>query len=173
MIWKGRFQQGNRPFCNYLRSKRRRRVIRLMAMDVVQKDHLEQIDTEVSRFRDMRRIGQPWHLITRILLIAMAPIATFFVMDGPSRLGWPFLMQQYFAILLAMGLPLIFLITPPFKRAAKNRLPWYDIVLAILGCGIALYLAFFYPTILMRIGIITPDRVIGGTIAILFIIEAE
>ena len=142
-----------------------------MATDVVQKDIVEQIDTEVSRFRDMRRIGQPWHLITRVLLIAMAPVACFFVMDGPSRLGWEFLMQQYFAILLAMVLPAIFLMTPPFKGAAKDRLPWYDIGLAILSCGIALYLAFFYPDILMQIGIITPERVILGTIAILVIIE--
>jgi TRAP transporter 4TM/12TM fusion protein len=142
-----------------------------MATDVVQKDIVEQIDTEVSRFRDMRRIGQPWHLITRLLLIAMAPVACFFVMDGPSRLGWQFLMQQYFAILLAMVLPAIFLMTPPFKGAAKDRLPWYDIGLAVLSCGIALYLAFFYPDILMQMGMITPDRVILGTIAILVVIE--
>jgi TRAP transporter 4TM/12TM fusion protein len=143
-----------------------------MPTDRVQKDIVEKIDTEVSRFRDMGRIGQPWHFITRVLLIAMAPVGCFFVMDGPSRVGWAFLMQQYFAILLAMVLPLIFLMTPPFKGAAKDRLPWYDIGLAIVSCGLALYLAVFYADILMEIGIITPDRVILGTIAILVVVEA-
>ncbi len=101
-----------------------------MATDMVEKEIVEQADTEVSRFRDMRRIGQPWHFITRALLTVMAPVACFFVMDGPSRLGWEFLMQQYFAILLAIVLPAIFLMTPPFKGSAKDRLPWYDIGLA-------------------------------------------
>jgi TRAP transporter 4TM/12TM fusion protein len=143
-----------------------------MTADVVPKEMGEQFNLETSRFRDMRRIGQPWRVIVRILLIAMAPVACFFVMDGPSRLGWDFLMQQYYAILLAMVLPLIFLMTPPFRGSAKDRLPWYDIGLAILSCGIAVYLASFYPAILMRMGMITPDRVILGTIAILVVLEA-
>jgi TRAP transporter 4TM/12TM fusion protein len=143
-----------------------------MATDMVEKEIVEQADIEVSRFRDMRRIGQPWHFITRALLIAMAPVACFFVMDGPSRLGWEFLMQQYFAILLAIVLPSIFLMTPPFKGTAKDRLPWYDIGLAVLSCSISLYLAVFYGDILMTIGVITPGRVILGTVGILVIIEA-
>ena len=143
-----------------------------MTSDLAQNEVAGQVHTELSHFRDMRRIGGPWHLITRILLIAMAPIASFFIMDGPSRLGFSFLLQQYFAILLAMVLPLIFLMAPPFKRSAKDRLPWYDIGLAILGCGISLYLAALYPDLLMEIGVITPDRVILGSIAILVILEA-
>lgn len=81
-------------------------------------------------------------------------------------------MQQYLAILLAIVLPLIFLMTPPYKGAAKDYLPWYDVALALLGFGIALYVALHYPAIVVKMGIITLDRVILGTIAILLIIEA-
>lgn len=81
-------------------------------------------------------------------------------------------MHQYFGILLAMALPLIFLMTPPSKGAAKDKLPWYDVALAVVGCGIGLYVALLYPEIVFRMGVITPDRVIMGTIAIIIVVEA-
>jgi TRAP transporter 4TM/12TM fusion protein len=142
-----------------------------MTTELVPEDIIKKIDTEVSRFRNMRRIGQPWHLITQILLIGMAPVACFFILDGPSQLNWTFVMPQYYAILLAMVLPLIFLMTPAVA-GTKDCLPWYDIALSIISCAVALYIVFFYPDILMRMGVITPDRVIIGTIAIIVILEA-
>ena len=123
---------------------------------------------EVSRFRTL---SGRLRILTKVLLIAIPIVGIFFVMDTPSYLGWSILMEQYYGLFLAMVLSCVFLLVPPTKRAARNRVPWYDVILSILGVGVGLYVAVLYPDILWAIGIITPDRVIMGTIAIVLILE--
>jgi TRAP transporter 4TM/12TM fusion protein len=132
----------------------------------------EDLPSDTPRFRSLESMPKPLGLLIKIFLIAVAPVGCFFILDGPGSLGWSFLMQQYYGIILAMMLPPVFLLIPMYKGAYKKRLPWYDILLAILAFGIGLYIVIFYPDILRRMGVITPDRVIMGTIAIVLIIEA-
>jgi TRAP transporter 4TM/12TM fusion protein len=125
-------------------------------------------EPEVSRFR---RLSKRLRLLTKLLLIALPVAGVFFIMDTPSYLGWDFLREQYYGIVLAIVLSCVFLLIPPTKGAARNRLPWYDVILSILGFMVGLYVAIFYPEILWSLGIITPDRVIMSTIAILLVLE--
>lgn len=123
---------------------------------------------EVSRFRTL---SGRLRLLTKVLPIAIPIVGIFFVMDTPSYMGWSILIEQYYGLFLAMVLACVFLLVPPTKRAARNRVPWYDVILSILGVGVGLYVAVLYPNILWEIGIITPDRVIMSTIAIVLILE--
>ena len=123
---------------------------------------------EVSRFRSL---GKGLRLLIKLLLITLPVAGVFFIMDTPSYLGWDFLREQYYGLVLAIVLASVFLLVPPTKGAARNRVPWYDIILSILGFGVGLYVAILYPEILSRLGIITPDRVIMSTIAILLVLE--
>lgn len=123
---------------------------------------------EVSRFRTL---GGRLRILTKVLLIAIPIVGIFFVMDTPSYLGWSILREQYYGLFLAMVLACVFLLVPPTKRAARNRVPWYDVILSILGVGVGLYVAVLYPNILWAIGMITPDRVIMSTTAIVLILE--
>jgi TRAP transporter 4TM/12TM fusion protein len=123
---------------------------------------------EVSRFRSL---SKRLRVLTKLLLIALPVVGVFFIMDTPSYLGWDFLREQYYGIVLAIVLACVFLFVPPTKRAARNRVPWYDAILSILGFGVGLYVAIFYPEILWQLGVITPDRVIMSTIAILLVLE--
>jgi TRAP transporter 4TM/12TM fusion protein len=123
---------------------------------------------EISRFRNLSR---RLHLLTRLLLIAVPLVGIFFIMDIPSYLGWDLLRGQYYGIVLAIVLCSVFLLVPPTKRAQRDRVPWYDVVLSILGFGVGLYVAILYPSILSWLGIITPDRVIVSSVAILLILE--
>jgi TRAP-type uncharacterized transport system fused permease subunit len=93
------------------------------------------------------------------------------MLDIPFYLGWAIMKEQYFGIFLALVLGCIFLVVPPTRGAARDRVPWYDVILSILGLGVGLYLALLYPKILERLGVITFDRVILSTIAILLIFE--
>lgn len=127
-------------------------------------------ELEGPRFRPPAVLG-PWRWVTRVLLTGLAPVGCFFIIDAPSYLGWPFLREQYYGIILAIVLPCVFLLVPPTKRLVRV-LPWFDILLAIAGFGIGMYVAVLYPQILRLLGIITPDRVIMGTIAILLVLEA-
>jgi len=125
-------------------------------------------ETEVSRFRSLSKRLQ---LLTKLLLIFMPVVAVFFIMDASSYLGWAFLKEQYYGFFLAIAFASVFLLVPATKGAARNRLPWYDVILSLLGSGVGLYVAILYPEILWRVGVITPDRVIISTIAILLILE--
>ena len=49
--------------------------------------------------------------------------------------------NQYYYLLLALLVPLSFLVFPAGRRAADDRVPWYDIALFALTLSIAIYLA--------------------------------
>jgi len=125
-------------------------------------------EPEVSRFRSL---GKRLKLLTKLLLIAVPVVGIFFIMDTPSYLGWDFLREQYYGIVLAIVFACVFLLVPATKEAPRNRVPWYDVILSILGFVVGLYVAILYPKILRWLGIITPDRIIISTIAILLILE--
>ena len=52
--------------------------------------------------------------------------------------------EQGLAVLLGIALAIVYLIFP-FKRGEPRRaVPWYDVVLALLGMGAMIYLSFRY-----------------------------
>lgn len=126
------------------------------------------IELEISRYRTL---SGGWRVLIKLLLSAIPVAGCFFMLDIPFYLGWAIMKEQYFGIFLALVLGCIFLVVPPTRGAARDRVPWYDVILSVLGFGLGLYVALFYPRILERLGIITPDRVILSTIAILLIFE--
>jgi TRAP transporter 4TM/12TM fusion protein len=125
-------------------------------------------EPEGSRFRSL---SKRLRLLTKLLLTFLTIAAVFFIMDTPSYLGWDFLREQYYGIVLAIVLSCVFLLVPPTKRSARNRVPWYDAILSIIGFGVGLYVALLYPRILWWLGIITPDRIIVSSLAILLVLE--
>lgn len=49
--------------------------------------------------------------------------------------------NQYYYVLIALLVPLSFLIWPAVKGTARERVPWYDLVLFAAGVAIAIYFA--------------------------------
>ncbi|MCJ7594368.1 MAG: TRAP transporter fused permease subunit [Desulfobacterales bacterium] len=111
--------------------------------------------------------------LTRMTFIAMPLVGCFFVMDIPFYFEWAVLREQYYGLILAMILPCTFILVPMTKTAPRDRIPWYDLILALLGVVIGLYIAIFYQQIALSLGTITPDRVILGTIGLALIVEAS
>ena len=130
---------------------------------------MNSVRSEGSRYRTLGRHTQ---FLTKALLIAIPVLGIFFIMDTPSYLGWLFLREQYYGLFLGLVFCTVFLVVPPTKRAPRNRIPWYDVILSILGFGVGLYVAVLYPGILKRMGAVTPDRVLLGTVAILLVLES-
>lgn len=124
---------------------------------------------EASRFRML----SGWlSVLTRTLLIAIPLVGIFFIMDAPSYLGRSILIEQYYGLFLAMVLASVFLLVPPTQGSARDRVPWYDAVMAILGVAVGLYVAILYPEILWSIGTITLERIVMSTIAVVLVLEA-
>ena len=65
-------------------------------------------------------------------------------LDIPFYLGFAVLREQYYGLMLALLLPCAFLLVPFSKNSPKDRVPWYDFILALLGVIVGLYLAIFY-----------------------------
>lgn len=135
---------------------------------MIERGKMAEIDREISRFRNLNR---DLRFFTRILLILLPLAGIFFIMDTPSYLKWSFLREQYYGIVLTLVLPLTFLLIPATNKAPRDRIPWYDAILSILGAIVGLYLVILYPKILTRLGIISLDRIFISGIAILLILE--
>ena len=103
----------------------------------------------------------------------MPVVGCFFIMDIPFYLELSILREQYYGLILAMVLPCTFIIVPMTKKSLRDRVPWYDIILAVLGAVVGLYIAIFYWNINLDLGTVTLDRVIIGTIALALILEAS
>jgi TRAP transporter 4TM/12TM fusion protein len=92
------------------------------------------------------------------------------IVDVPAR-----------GIHLAFGLLLCFLMFPAARSLAAKRIPVYDVILALLGCGCALYLFLGYEGLVKRDGILLEIDVFGfmfpfeailGGIGIVLLLEA-
>src|SRR5690606_16370902 len=81
-------------------------------------------------------------------------------------------MEQYVGLVFGLILAATFVGTPSRKNEIKNILPWYDCILSVLSLGVGMYVAIFYPKILLFFGYVTPDRVLFGILAILLVLEA-
>src|SRR4030042_3633094 len=129
---------------------------------------MEGTEPGIARFRSL---SGGWGTFTRVQLIAIPLVGSFFILDIPFYLGMAVLIEQYFGIFFALLLGNLFLLFPANKRAANDRVPWYDLILTILSFVVGLYIVILYPKVLFELGKVSPDKVILGTIAIFLILE--
>lgn len=102
----------------------------------IEKIAREKIKTEVvSRYR--RLTGIP-RLISIVLTAAGIGIAIFYVFRF-TPCGIVLYDTAYFFILIALLLPLAFLLIPATQKVSGDRIPWYDSLAAALIFGIAFY----------------------------------
>jgi len=73
---------------------------------------------------------------------------------------------------LAFALGLIFLLFPAVKNLKRDRLPFYDAILALLGVGVGLYWVIEYNDLVLRAGAYTLVDFIVGGVAIVLVLEA-
>ncbi len=75
------------------------------------------------------------------------------------------------SIHLAFVFALVYLMYPASKKMSKDKFKWYDMCLAVLGAGVALYLTFNFQSLLLRAGDQTTLDIVIGGIAILLVLE--
>ena len=67
---------------------------------------------------------------------------------------------------------LAFLLFPPTKKSPRNTLPWYDVVLGILGAACWLYIVVNFQSIVRRTGAYVPFDIAVGIVGILILFES-
>ncbi len=122
----------------------------------------------------VRRIENLWvNGLQRLLLMAIPILSLLFAFNVPSRMGMAILQEQFLGIILVAVLASVFISRPATVNSPRTKLPWYDVILALLSVAVGGYLAIYYPRIVNDIGEMTADKVIMGTIALVLVMEAS
>ncbi|MBW2066721.1 MAG: TRAP transporter fused permease subunit [Deltaproteobacteria bacterium] len=118
----------------------------------------------------MNRIARA---LTHFLGISIPIVAIIFVLDIPLYLkGISLFNQQYLAIFWAQVVALIFLTKPASRKRNREKIARYDLFLALLTLAVGLYVALFYPSILLTLGTLTLFKTLIGLLAVLLVIES-
>lgn len=82
--------------------------------------------------------------------------------------------QIHRSVFIALVLFLAYLLYPARKNAPKNtnKVPWYDLVLAVVSSASFLYMAFNYEKLVMQAGSYTQIDILIAIVAILLLMEA-
>lgn len=124
---------------------------------------------QVSRIRQFS--GTLRYVIAGIA-IAMCVYSIFVVAHGPVYIGWAWSTYiPHRAVHLAFGVLLIFLLVPASKGAPRNKIPWYDILLLIMGLAPCVYRVLFADEIVSHLGTIPPIDIIMAMMLLVVVIE--
>ena len=86
--------------------------------------------------------------------------------------GWLFFNEQYMGLFLGLALFATFLLVPPKRGASQHEVPWFDLLFALAGLAVGLYILIEYPQLVNTLGDIHQTGVILGSITILLLAEA-
>jgi TRAP transporter 4TM/12TM fusion protein len=111
-------------------------------------------------------------LIEKILLICIPVSGIMAILDIFLYFGKSVWVEQYMAVFLGLIMTLVPLLIPATKASPRDKLPWYDAILSVIGFGVGFFVVVFYPDIVATSGLTPLDRTIMGAIAILFILES-
>ena len=126
----------------------------------------------MEKYDSESRVRRPLGVMAIIVSIIAISFSVFQFYTGGFGL---LLALKQRAVHLAFALTLIFLLYPGFKEGYdkdKTKIPFYDIILAILGAAVCLYLVVFYNDMVIRSGLPTTLDIIMGGIAIILTLEA-
>jgi len=119
-----------------------------------------------------RNLGPLGRFLSKIILGAIPVFCILYIIDVPTWLGLMVYKEQYLGLFLALFLSSTFLNIPPAKRSSRDRLPWYDAVLAFVPFVIFGYITLFYADLVLVAGFPSMGRSIMGFVAVLLIFEA-
>ncbi|WP_300754235.1 TRAP transporter permease [uncultured Brachyspira sp.] len=125
-------------------------------------DYMSKYDSE-SRYRRYK----DWK---KYLIIVISVIFCLFQLY--SILSGRITAQVVRATHLAFVMLLAYLLFPIKKDMPKDKLPWYDVILAIIGASSWSYITINFDSLVRRAGIYTATDIVIGIIGILLVFEA-
>jgi TRAP transporter 4TM/12TM fusion protein len=128
---------------------------------------------EIEESVRSREINGPLLWAANAALMALPLSGVFFLLDVPQMIGWLVFNEQYMGLFLALSLFATFILVP--ARGAKDRdyVPWYDLIAALAGLGVGLYVFFQYPDLVDTLGEITTESTVLGTLTVLLLAEGS
>ncbi|BDG61622.1 C4-dicarboxylate ABC transporter [Caldinitratiruptor microaerophilus] len=121
---------------------------------------------KLDRESGYRRLTGKWAVAIAFLGVALG----LFHLYTAATLPLPAQMQR--ATQLAIALGMIFLLYPARRGDIKGRVPWYDVLLAILGLAAGFYPVVFYEDLVARAGLVTTLDLTVAAVGTLLVLEA-
>ena len=120
-----------------------------------------------------RQLTGPAKVYSDIVLALVPTIGIIGILNLASYFGIALYLQQYIGCIYGLVIAAAFILIPIRKKSALDKLPWYDLVCSIVAIVTGLYVAVYYKTIAVDIGLIQTERVILGIAAVLLTLEAS
>ncbi len=118
-----------------------------------------------------RALQGPARLVERLLLGGLTVAGALWVLEVHHWAGLALFREQYLGLFLALALSGAFVSVKAGPAAPADRVPGYDWLLAAAGAVVGLYIALLYPRIAYQLGVLTPDKVLLGGLAIVLVLE--
>jgi TRAP transporter 4TM/12TM fusion protein len=116
-----------------------------------------------------RRISDPLSWIISLLIPVVGLVA---ILDIPFYFTRASIFyQQYLALFWGLISALLFLTVPAKRGARREKVPFYDFVLALISLFLGLYVTLYYPKILFTLGIMSTSRILLGVLAVIIVLE--
>lgn len=106
------------------------------------------------------------------LAVTMALYHIFYLLEGFYYLGIFMHPATHVGVSMAFLFVLTFLLFPATKTAPRDRLPWYDTLIAFLSVFGPLYWAFTFEQLMFRQGVLTAPELVLGIVTIAIVFEA-
>ena len=120
------------------------------------------VKAEIGRYDSM-----PKPLKVYFLVLATSGVGLFiFYVFGFNVRGFVFMNNAYYYLLYAIYASCTFVLLPARKKD-KNRIPWYDLVLAVLGFGIPFYF-FLNAEEITMLGWVPPRTTLALTLGTIY-----
>ncbi|MFW6149103.1 MAG: TRAP transporter permease [Atribacterota bacterium] len=141
-----------------------------------EKENSEKIDVQalLEKYDSESRIRKPVGIFALIITILAVSMSAFHFYTAGFGL---ILALKQRAVHLAFTLALVFLLYPFGGKKSDyekgiHQIPFYDVILSILGALVCMYLVVFYDQLVLRAGLPTMlDLIVGGA-TILLVLEA-
>ncbi|MFC2013630.1 TRAP transporter permease, partial [Chloroflexota bacterium] len=130
---------------------------------------MQEPGSKLERYRQFP--GKIQGIAIKALLIAIALACLAYIIDVPTYFRIAFFREQFFGLIYGLVFAAAVIMFPATKKAPRNRVPWYDMILAALGLIGGCYVLIAWPQIVTSLGVLTSDKVILGGITILVILE--
>jgi TRAP transporter 4TM/12TM fusion protein len=111
-----------------------------------------------------------WLIGTAAVLLTLASLG-WAIQFYRQVLGLLLQTEQFLAGMLALALALVFLSQPARRGAPRDRIPWYDWLLAAIGLGLGIYIAVFFGPLSEEVVARPMDGLIVAFIVIPLVIE--
>ncbi len=132
----------------------------------------QDLSDELTGAAKFRSLAGPVKGLERFLLCTLTLAGAAWAGELHIFLGLNFFKEQYLGLFVALALPVVFIAVKSRRGQAGDRVPWYDWLLALAGAVAGGYIVIRYPAISMQLGILSPDKVWLGALAIVLVMEA-